>query len=262
MKYTAMTIGAFTAVALMGSSALAADIYVEPAPVYEPVAAPVVNYFHGPYVGLHGGWGWADADSSYVDEFAFGQPTSICGDFEPFGCAVDLSPDGAFVGAQIGWNWVFPSGLMLGVEGDYSYGKIQDSENETFGPSGISGAGFEQSHVDFEVDQMATVLARVGWVWGRWMPFIAGGWGWAHGERDVNSSFPAQFSTSDDQWHDGWVAGGGLSYAINEHWSLTGEYRYFDGGEQTYGSGPAAFAGGTDVDLSIQTVRFRVDYNF
>jgi outer membrane immunogenic protein len=102
-------------------------------------------------------------------------------------------------------------------------------------------------------------MGRLGFVMGRFMPFIAGGWGWAHAERKVNSSFPAQFSASDSNWHDGWVAGAGAEFAINEHWTLKGEYRYFDGGKEVYGVG---FAGGTEYNLDIHTVRFGINYGF
>jgi outer membrane immunogenic protein len=55
------------------------------------------------------------------------------------------------------------------------------------------------------------------------------------------------------------VLGGGVEYAINHNWTLKGEYRYFDGGSENYSVG---FGDGTNVDLSIQTVRFGVNYNF
>ncbi len=258
MKYTAAAIYALTGAALLSSSALAADLYTAP-PVYEPAAAtPTANYFKGFYFGAHAGWGWAKADASYVDSYAFGYDTSTeCGDYYPFGCAVDLDPDGGFIGGQVGYNFVFNNGLMLGVEGDYSFASLNDNGSETFGPWGP--LDYEISDVDLEVDQMATVMVRAGWVMGRWMPFIAGGWGWAHAERDVTSSFPAQFTSSDSAWHDGWVVGAGTEFAINEHWTLKGEYRYFDGSNEVYSVG---FAGGTQYDLDIHTVRFGINYNF
>lgn len=251
MRYIA-AIGALAGATLLGSSAFAADLYT-PAPVYEPVAAaPAANYFEGPYIGLHGGWGWGDADASYAD----GPVPGCTNEVGPFpnipGCAVSVSPDGAFVGGQLGWNFVFGSGLMLGIEGDYSFANLSDK--------GEAGGGIFATHADFEVDQMATVLARVGWVMGRWMPFIAGGWGWAHADRTIYNDFIGG-SFSADQWHDGWALGGGVEYAINDHWTLKGEYRYFDGGSQNY-SVPTLPGAGTDVDLTIQTVRFGVNYNF
>jgi len=252
MRYIA-AIGALAGATLLGSSAFAADLYT-PAPVYEPVAAaPAANYFAGPYIGLHGGWGWGDADGSYANDPELNSVCPVPSFGGTIGCAADLSPDGAFVGGQLGWNFVFGGGLMLGIEGDYSFANLSDF--------GDGGTGIYATHTDIEVDQMATVLARVGWVWGRWMPYLAGGWGWAHAERSVYNSFLPGNGGSDSQWHDGWVAAGGVEFAINEHWTLKGEYRYFDGGSQNY-TVPTIPGAGTDVDLTIQTVRFGVNYNF
>ena len=47
------------AVALMSGAAFAADMpALEPAPILAPV--PVVYDWSGPYIGLFGGWAWAD----------------------------------------------------------------------------------------------------------------------------------------------------------------------------------------------------------
>jgi outer membrane immunogenic protein len=239
------------AFALASSAAFAADAVVDYVPE-EPVVA--VKYFDGFYIGAHGGWGWADAPANYVNAEALGQPTSECGLGEPFGCAISLDPEGGFIGVQAGWNFVFDNGFMVGVEGDYSYASLNDSGNGLF-----TFGGVQQSHVDIEIDQMATIMARVGFVMDRWMPFATVGWGWAHGERDVNSSFPAGFTANAENWHDGWILGAGAEFAIDEHWTLKGEYRYFDGSEEVYGVG---FAGGTEYDLDIHTVRFGINYGF
>jgi len=247
MRYIA-ALGALAGTALLSTTALAADLY-EPAPVYEPVVAPVLNYFEGGYIGLHGGWGWGESDASYVEDIDCPSPGGFLGTFP---CPASLDPDGAFVGVQIGWNFVFGGGFMLGIEGDYSAASLTDTQEV--------GTGIFATEVNMEVDQMATILARAGWVWGRWMPYIAGGWGWAHADRSTYNVLAAGFgggNFSDSQWHEGWVAAIGSEFAINEHWTLKGEYRYFDGGSQTYNNIIPV-----DVDLTIQTVRFGVNYNF
>jgi opacity protein-like surface antigen len=53
--------------------------------------------------------------------------------------------------------------------------------------------------------------------------------------------------------------GGGAEFAINEHWSIKGEYRFFNGNSQNYALG---FADGTAVDLNIHTARFGINWNF
>ncbi|MEQ1942769.1 outer membrane beta-barrel protein [Mesorhizobium sp. VNQ89] len=241
-----LLIASVFSIGVTSGTSFAADAVVDYVPV-EPVVA--VKYFDGFYIGAHGGWGWADAPANYVNP-----PASACGPSGSYGCAISLDPEGGFVGVQAGWNYVFDNGFMLGVEGDYSYASLNDSGNGLF-----TFGGTQQSHVDIDIDQMATIMGRVGFVMDRWMPFATVGWGWVHGERNVNSSFPAGFSASAENWHDGWVLGGGVEYALDEHWTLKGEYRYFDGGDEVYGVG---FAGGTNYDLDISTVRFGINYGF
>src|SRR4051812_40813964 len=96
--------------ALFVAPAFAADVprVVVPPPVVALPRAPV-NLFAGPYIGLHGGWGWSDATSAYVGP----TPPGPCGPAGTYGCPVDVDPQGAFVGGQAGWNFVTGGGLMI-----------------------------------------------------------------------------------------------------------------------------------------------------
>lgn len=228
-------------VLVMGSVSRAADL-VSP--------APEAIDWSGFYTGLHGGWGWADAESEYGND-NFNEGGAPGCDFGAWGCAVDLKPDGGFVGAQAGFNFVFDNGLLLGVEGDYALASLNDN--------GAAGAGVFNTHVDLEVDQLASVRARLGMSMGQWLPFATAGWGWAHGDR---STFNSNVGTSSDKnWHDGWTAGVGAEYAISDTWSVKAEYRYYSLGEETYGVN-AIGGEGTDVDLNIHTVQFGVNIHF
>jgi outer membrane immunogenic protein len=216
-------------------------------------AEPAGVDWSGFYVGLHGGWGWADADAEYGDEYA----NEYCGESyetkliwlgQP-GCAVGLEPDGGFVGAQAGFNYMFDNGLMLGVEGDYALASLNDS--------GEGGTGIFNTHVDLEIDQLASVRGRLGMAMGQWLPFVTAGWGWAQADR---STFNSLFgSSSESNWHDGWTAGLGAEYAIDDRWSVKAEYRYYDLGEENYG---VAAPGGTNVDLELHTVQVGVNIHF
>jgi outer membrane immunogenic protein len=240
-----------TAIALTGATALtvttvsAADAVVEPVEVIE--TTPEWNW-SGAYVGLHGGYGWSNSDSSYNDDFF----NENCGFEEAFGCAVDLDPDGAFGGIQAGYNYAFSNGFVIGVEGDWSFASLHE------GDEGVFQGGNTATRVDLEIDQLATIQARFGYAAGQWLPFATLGWGWAHVER---SAFNEDFGvdSSEKKWHNGWTIGAGLEYAIDDHWSVKGEYRYFDAGDEDYSLG---FADGTNVDLQIHTVRFGVNYGF
>ncbi|MBX3584207.1 MAG: porin family protein, partial [Rhizobiaceae bacterium] len=219
--------------------------------VVDVVAAPQWNW-SGAYIGLHGGYGFSSGDSNYNDP-----PTGPCGPggFISYGCAVDLDPDGAFGGVQAGYNYVFDNGVMLGIEGDYSWASMTDDGLGAFTWFGDPS----YTHVDMKIDQMATIQARLGYAMGRWLPFATLGWGWAHVERSAYNPDTLPTPTNDERWHDGWTAGVGAEYAIDDNWSLKGEYRYFDAGDEDYSLG---FADGTNVDLQIHTLRVGVNYRF
>jgi outer membrane immunogenic protein len=232
----------------VAAPAFAADVA---RPIVVPPPVVVVDYFSGPYIGLHGGWGQSDADSAYVDN-DFNPP--YCGNEYFWGCPVDVDPAGAFVGGQIGWNHVLGSGLMVGVEADWSAASLHDS--------GVGAFWYDNfaTEVILNVDQLATIQARLGWVMGRHMPFFTIGWGWAHAERSAfNTDFIGPTPNVDKRWHQGLTLGGGLEYAINQNWTIKGEYRFFNGNTQTYS---LAFADGTNVDLDIHTVRFGINFGF
>ena len=97
---------------IIGGAAQAADVVV---------AEPAGVDWSGFYTGVHGGWGWADADAEYGDEYSNeecrrsenhqeAQELFFIGKLGELGCAVDLEPDGGFAGAQAGFNFVFDNG--------------------------------------------------------------------------------------------------------------------------------------------------------
>lgn len=235
------------AVALGSTSAYAADavVYQEPVPVL-----PEWNW-SGAYIGLHGGYGWTSGDSAYNDSFF--QDNCGPGGFDNWGCAVDLDPEGAFGGVQVGYNYQFSNNIVLGIEGDWSFASMKD------GNEGYWDDGDQYTHVDLEIDQMATIQARLGYAMDRWLPFMTLGWGWAHAERTAFNDTFLNPPVSDKRWHDGWTIGAGAEFAIDNNWSVKGEYRYFDAGDEDYS---LTFADGTNVDLKIHTLRFGVNYRF
>lgn len=240
---------------LLGASMLAMSGASQAADVV--AAEPAGVDWSGFYVGLHGGWGWADANAEYGND----DYNKYCGEAQEakfitmgqLGCAVDLKPDGGFVGAQAGFNHVFDNGLLLGVEGDYALASLNDS--------GEGGTGIFNTHVDLEIDQLASVRGRLGMAMGQWLPFVTAGWGWAHADRSTFNSNPFIGSSSDSNWHDGWTVGAGAEYAINDTWSLKAEYRYYDLGKESYGVN-AIGGEGTDVDLGLHTVQVGVNIHF
>jgi outer membrane immunogenic protein len=133
-----------SSVALFGSSAaFAADaIYEAPqAPVAQEVAAPAFSWT-GAYIGLHGGYGWAN------------------GDLSQGGASLSDNFDGGRIGGFVGYNWELSSGFLVGLEGDVNY----DWNKQTY------------SGVDVGTDVSGSVRGRVGYAVDRTVIFAAGGW--------------------------------------------------------------------------------------
>jgi outer membrane immunogenic protein len=231
-----------SAVAMLTGSAFAAD-----------VVAPAGPDWSGLYVGVHGGWAWADVDAKYNDP----ETDEDCfeNDGGPGGCAVNLEPDGPLIGAQLGYNFVFDGGLMVGVEGDYSWMDLKD-DDFAGDPDGPGGNDFS-THVEQEIDQVATIRARLGFAMDDFLPFITGGYAVAHGKRSAHGDF---VDDSEKNWHDGWTIGGGFEYLISDAWSLKAEYRYYDFGKETYMVND--ITDGTDVDFDMHTVLIGINYHF
>ena len=146
---------------------------------------------------------------------------------------------------------MFDNGLMLGVEGDYALASLNDD--------GEVGTGIFNTHVDLEIDQLASVRARLGMAMGQWLPFVTAGWGWAHADRETfNSLYWHKFGQQLARWMD---RRPGAEYAINDTWSVKAEYRYYNLSEETYGVN-AIGGEGTEVDLDLHTVQVGVNIHF
>jgi outer membrane immunogenic protein len=186
----AIFILAASAAMTASSVAYAADA-VEAIPA-APVAVeqPVVFTWSGPYVGIHGGYGWGDGDASTA-----GGPSS-----DNF--------DGGRFGGFVGYNWQFSNGFVAGLEGDLNYDWNENSY-----------AGGIDMHTGFS----GGIRGRVGYAFDRALLYAAGGW------TATNISVDGAGLDDDDTLH-GWTIGAGLDYAFTDNVFGRVEYRYNDYG--------------------------------
>lgn len=230
-------------------AALAADLPV-PAEALPPAAPAAGINWTGFYIGANAGWGFADADASLAGGGVLpgGFPGNVPAP------PLDLNPEGGFAGGTVGFDFGMGNGLVLGVLGDYDVADLHDD--------GDGGTGIFATHVDLDIDQIASARGRLGWAHSGFLGYVTGGWSWAHVERELfNPALPGDTSPSADQWHDGWTAGGGIEYAITNRWSTKIEYLYSDLGSENY-SVPTIPGDGTDIDLTMQTVKLGVNLRF
>lgn len=190
---------------MVAGPALAADLYVPPpaAPMMSPT--PVYNW-SGFYIGANVGYASADADAAFVTA--------------PFaGIPITASPKGFLGGIQAGAN--FQTGnVVLGVQGALDAADINDTyADPTIGVVALGGGAAPGSTVTTKTDWTGSLLARAGYSFGAFLPYVTGGYVAAHVKTAATSG-----NISDDQVLNGWGLGVGLDMALDENWSAEIQY--------------------------------------
>jgi outer membrane immunogenic protein len=205
-----LLLGSVALLAAAQAPASASDLNT---PVYmkAPAMAPLYDWT-GFYIGGRAGYSWAHSDGQTTD-LANGRV------FAP-----SSSNSSAFHGGgQIGYDYMLPARIVLGVVGTLSSG----SHNS------ITNVGFREiSTSDGKTDYTGTVRARLGYAFDTWLLYGTGGWGWSHASSTrtqvtgvVGNAVPGTVETISTS-NSGWTVGGGLDYALAKNWDVFAEYRY------------------------------------
>jgi len=228
----------------------------------------------GCYVGGHVGYGWGRSDVT-ESNWSIG----------PGGSAYltsTLESDGAVYGGQLGCNYQFASGglvgnWVVGIQGDFAgtsiRGDVGDPLNDYFA-SGSQPTGT----LGMKTKWLASVTGRLGVTgWNNRALFYAkGGVAWVKNEWDLSASAYCGIysdiggcgpsSLKDNR--TGWTAGGGIEWVIlpsSPRWTALVEYDYY----RFNGTGSSRLAGVEFSDprnaiilgdRNIQTVKFGVNY--
>jgi outer membrane immunogenic protein len=213
--------------------------------------APSFNWT-GPYVGLHVGNGWGNADTSFSPRpnavsFADLAPTSLSPD-----------PSGPFGGIQAGYN--YQSGcFVVGIEADFSWSGMSGSQ--TVSPiirnDGTPFAGGGVLSASEEIKWFGTLRPRFGYtVTPSLLVYGTGGLAYGDVSYSANTDFRPLFATfypaSVSSTKVGWTVGGGFEYAVAKNWTIKTEYLYMDLGDQSAIANPS-----TPV-----SVPYKVGYNW
>jgi len=201
------------------------------------------------------GYNWTGA---YVGGFA----GTIWGDQDWFTHEINTRdvPEfrGYLLGGQAGYN-VQVGRIVYGIEGDYGWSNAK---------GGTSCAGGDTPFFltcEAEVNNLATLTARVGHTWGRALFYVKGGL--AAGEATVqtsqNQNLPVPPSNTpvngESKWLLGWTIGTGMEFALTDRWSAKAEYNYYDLGQESYRIDSNLIA---DADTRGSAVRIGVNYHF
>lgn len=241
-------------VSSLATPAIAADL---PMKAEVPVA-PVFTWT-GCYLGGHIGAGRGSKDMT--DPVQLVQDT-LNGPGTTVGVTtVNTSPTGAVIGGQIGCDYQFAGGAVIGVEGTAS-GTTMKASSLVGLPAGLPGdSALVQANNDF----LASVTGRIGYAFDTVLVYARGGFAVAGDKYDVsggtfNGGGPFHFQGAENRF--GWIAGGGVDWAFTRHWSMNVEYDY-------YGFGNAnvlmtdqfsALTGIVNVKQNVQVIK--VGFNF
>ena len=202
-----------------------------------PVPASTSYDWTGGYAGVHVGWGWGRANTTFTPlptavQFISLAPTTL----RP-------EPSGFNGGAQGGYNWQ-TGHFVIGGEADISWSQMSGTTRVTpiiqNNGTPFPGTGFLTTHQDTK--WFGTVRPRAGAAFGRVFLYGTGGLAYGRLTNSANSDFrpggTVQYPASARGWKTGWTAGGGAEVGINRHWSWKAEYLYYDLGDQSLTGNP------------------------
>ena len=195
-----------------------------------PPALPMTFTWTGPYVGAQIGYAWGDnagAFSYATPDGQFGSPPLV-GDGQ-----------GIIFGGHVGYNQQF-NNWVVGLEGSVDYTNLVKSDLLGYSDVNYDG-GVLTANV--QTDIQGAIRGRMGYAFGRLLPFVAGGLavadfklqsnigGFNYSLNNGNGLY--YFAAANDRslTRLGWTFGGGADYAIDNNWSVRGEYRYSDYGK-------------------------------
>jgi len=193
--------------ALMGGSALAADMPLKAAP-----QAPYWNW-SGFYVGIQAGSNYGTTQSIY------GNTGEAIND--------KYHPVGLLAGGTAGLNWQLGN-IVIGAEGDIAWTNKRDSAHDI---PPFNTSFFEQ----FDEKWIATYRGRLGFVFGNqgnWMIYGTGGGASASVNIAVTSGGGARISET--RTLNGWTAGGGVETLLGPNWSLKSEVLFVRFDDKAY----------------------------
>ena len=204
-----------------------------------PLKAPahVVPDWAGFYFGGHVGYVVAGSDWNTTAVGAGNSPVS--GSMDVFD---RNGPWGPMTGGiQGGYNYVFPSHLMIGFEADISF------PNHFTGSQTFSLPG-NQFNISDKLELFGTTRARAGYAFGNWLIYGTGGFAF---DRDLLQN--TQLAGSVDQvfvTRYGWTLGLGAELLLSRNWSAKFEYEFMD-----FGARSVPFAVGAQQYTSNLTVQ-------
>jgi outer membrane immunogenic protein len=233
----AVAVSAVIGIGTASAADLPARTYTKAPAVVPP---PVINWT-GLYIGVEGGGGWGRDNWFYPTPVTF----------------TNHNISGGVAGGVIGYNWQAPgTNWVFGVEGNLDWAHL----------SGSGTCPTATFSCYSNLDSLFTATGRIGYAWSSALLYVKGGGAWTRdNDRVYTIATGALFSSSNND-RSGYTVGAGLEYMFAPNWSAKIEYDYADFGtshmQLITPAGAIDTAGGTDVRLSVNTVKAGINYHF
>jgi outer membrane immunogenic protein len=235
--------------AVIGGVALAAVVALSPSgparaadmsPVPQRPAPstyiPAQFLWTGFYMGAGIGYGWGTAP--FIDPLT--------------GASATPSINGFLVGGVAGINYQFSS-VVVGAEGDFTGAFATGSANDP-----------TNNNLQTKMFWTASITGRLGWAIDRLLIFGKGGFAFDY-DRDI-VTIPNGNTAIGSANHVGWTVGGGVEYAVTEHWTGRIEYDYFKFANKAFSFAGPAVPGvglpGGQVAINLNQIKVIMAYKF
>jgi opacity protein-like surface antigen len=213
-------------------------------PAYQ---APAPNYdWTGFHLGLH-----ADGDQSSVSGSTVNAVTGAVT------APIFPGPTNWHGGIQLGYDYMLPSRLLMGVEADMDSDGIKTSTiTDASGTYAIRATVFDSE----------TVRGRLGYAWDNVLLYGTGGLAWSNDQfvrTQLTGTVNLATAGTDEAVNKGllgWIAGGGIAYAFAQNWNAFAEYRYTSFGSSTSSLPFSQLI--TNSTTNVSAIELGVNYKF
>jgi outer membrane immunogenic protein len=256
------SIVATLAIGALITPAMATDLAL---PVYRAPPAPIpvpVFSWAGCYIGADIGGAWSSQDVSNTSPPINAQA----------GVTGTIDGSGVIGGGYLGCNYQWSPVWLIGIEGDFSgtnLGGTATAPNLFPGGAPVGAGGIAWSS---NLDSIATLRGRLGYVWSpNTLLYVTGGGAWgrsSYSSVDAFGGCPGNCGiVSFSNTSSGYVVGAGVEWAPwSTNWIVRAEYLYYNLSGATAVSffpPPVAVAANPVWNnISIQSARIGLSYKF
>jgi len=237
LSFVALSVGAMT------QAAAAADLAVRSPPYKAPPPVAIFNWT-GCYVGGNVGGLWSNREWDDGGIFA-GDPFAG----QSFG---NQSVSSWIGGAQIGCNYQFAGGWVVGVQGDYDWTSATSSSVNSLVPFFTN-----QTHIK----SLASATGRIGYAWDRFLGYVKGGGAWETADYNGLVTSTGVVLSTTSATLGGWTVGIGGEYAFTEWLTGFAEYDYYNFGNQSVTLVNAATGFQVPINVKASDNVFKVGLN-